>query len=294
MTKNEILSTIELRQSTIKDFLNCPLMFRFKHLEQIPESFRHSSALHGTALHKIIHRLHTEDWELPLEEAYMKALDDAVAESNIEIRWKEKPEKYCSNALEILKGYKANPINRVYEILYSEVKFRVKIFGHWFTGTIDQVRRDNHNKLELLDLKSAQQRPNTSFLLNDWQLRLYSYALAYGEIKQANGLWVKPNIFVDYASWYFLRAHEIRKRTTVNGKVGEEKGNPLIRTNRTKEDLKLFKIELKYLLNSMLRDWHFPNPSHCIMCHYSHYCKNRGEQAYDISDEDRETIKDLN
>ena len=294
MTKNEILNSIELRQSTIKDFLNCPLMFRFKHLEQIPENFRHSAALHGIALHKIIHRLHIEDWDLPLKEAYIEALNDAIEESNIEIRWKETQEKYLENALEILNGYKANPINRTFEILYSEVKFRVKIHGHLFTGTIDQVRRDNKGKLELLDLKSAKQRPNNSFLLNDWQLRLYSYALAYGEVQQANGLWVKPQIFVDYASWYFLRAHEIRKRTTVNGKVGEEKGIPLYRTDRSLEDLKLFKMELKYLLNSMLRDWHYCRPDFCVMCHYTHYCKNRGEAAYDLSEEEREQIKDIN
>ena len=293
MTKNEILNSIELRQSTIKDFLNCPLMFRFKHLEQIPETFRHSAALHGTALHKVIHRLHTEDWELPLRKAYMEALDEAVAENDIEVRWKETSEKYCDNAIEILRGYKENPLNSEAEILFSEVKFRVKIWGHMFTGTIDQVRRNPDETIELVDLKSAKQRPSMSFLLNDWQLRLYSYALAFGEI-QSNGIWVKPQLFVNFASWEFLRAYEIRKRTTVNGKVGEQKGESLIRTKRTSEDLKLFKMELKALLNSMLRDWHFPNPDHCVMCHYTHYCKNRGEAAYDLSEEEREQIKDIN
>jgi len=293
MTKGEILQTIELRQSTIKDFLNCPLMFRFKHIEQIPETFRHSAALHGTGIHKVVHRLHTEDWELPLRKAYMEALEDAIAESDVEVRWKETPEKYCDNAIEILKGYKENPQNIEVLILFSEVKFRVKIHGHMFTGTIDQVRKNADGTIGLVDLKSSKQRPSTSFLLNDWQLRLYSYALAYGEI-ESNGLWLKPQLFVNYASWYFLRGHEIRKRTTSNGKVGEQKGDPLIRTKRTSEDLKLFKAELKALLNSMLRDWHFPNPSHCIMCHYTSYCHSRGQGGYDLSEEDKERIKDLN
>ena len=293
MTKNEILNSIELRQSTIKDFLNCALMFRFKHLEQIPESFRHSAALHGTGIHKVVHRLHTEDWELPLRKAYMDALEEAVAENDVEVRWKESSEKYCDNAIEILKGYKENPLNTEVKILFSEVKFRVKIWGHMFTGTIDQVRRNLDDSIELLDLKSAKQRPSLSYLQNDWQLRLYSYALAYGEI-QSNGIWLKPQLFVNYGSWYFLRGHEIRKRTTVNGKVGEQKGDPLIRTKRNPDDLKLFKVELKYLLNSMLRDWHFPNPDHCVMCHYTSYCKSRGQEAYDLSEEEREQIKDIN
>ena len=294
MTKNEILNSIELRQSTIKDFLNCPFMFRFKHIEQIPESFRCSSALHGTSLHKVIHRLHTEDWELPLRKAYMDALEEAVGESDITVNWKETPDKYCDNAIEILRGYKENPLNSEVEILFSETKFRVKIHGHLFTGTIDQVRRNPDGTTELLDLKSSKQRPSISFLLNDWQLRLYSYALVKGEVQQSNGLWVKPQLNVDYASWYFLRAHELRKRTTSNGKAGEQKGEPLIQTIRRTDDLKLFKLELKALLNSMLRDWHYPNPNACVFCHYTSYCHGRGQSAYDLSKEERDSIKELN
>ena len=291
MTKSEILQTIELRQSSIKDYLNCPMMFRFKHIEQIPETFRCSAALHGTALHKVIHRLHTEDWNLPLRKAYMEALEEAVAESDVEVRWKETPEKYCDNAIEILRGYRENPVNSEVEILFSEVPFRVKIHSNMFTGTIDQVRRNSDGTIELVDLKSNKQRPSISYLLNDWQLRLYSYALAFGEIQQANGLWVKPQLHVNFASWIFLRGYEIRKRTTANGKAGEQKGEPIIRTKRTSEDLKLFKLELKALLNSMLRDWHYPNPNFCIMCHYQSYCNSRGQGAYDLSEEQKQSIR---
>ena len=291
MTKSEILSTIELRQSSIKDYLNCPLMFRFKHIEQIPEAFRCSAALHGTALHKVIHRLHTENRELPLRKAYMEALDKAVAESDIEVRWKETPEKYSDHAVEILQGYRENPLNSEAKILFSEVPFRVRIHGHMFSGTIDQVRRNPDGTTELIDLKSSQQRPSTSFLLNDWQLRLYNYALACGEIQQSNGLWVKPQLNVNYNGWYFLRGHEIRKRSTVNGNAGEEKGDPFIRVDRKPEDLKLFKTELKYLLNCMLKDWHYPNPNACAFCHHQSYCKSRGQGSYDLSDEEKQTIR---
>ncbi|MDZ7796971.1 MAG: PD-(D/E)XK nuclease family protein [Candidatus Marinimicrobia bacterium] len=163
-----------------------------------------------------------------------------------------------------------------------------------FTGTIDQVRRNPDGTIELVDLKSSKQRPPLSYLLNDWQLRLYTYALAYGEIQQANELWVKPQLHVNHASWYFLRAHEVRKRTTANGKAGEQKGDPLIRTKRTSEDLKLFKLELKALLNSMLRDWHYPNPNFCVMCHYQSYCNSRAQGSYDLSEEEQQIIRKEN
>ena len=62
--KKEILSQIELRQSTIKDYLSCPLMFKFKHLEGIKPSYRHPAALHGSTLHEAIHLFHSDFTEL--------------------------------------------------------------------------------------------------------------------------------------------------------------------------------------------------------------------------------------
>lgn len=290
MTKAEILKKIELRQSTIKDYLNCPLLFRYKHLEEIPESYRHSAALHGTALHKVIHRLHTEDWNLDLERAYKKALNDAIEEEETPVNWKETPEKYLENAVEILTGYRNNPVNQEAVVLYSEVPFRVKVNGNVFTGTIDQVRRNPDKTVELLDLKSSKQQPSISFLKNDWQLNLYLYALLNGELYQDDE-WIKAGITPDYVGWYFLRHHEIRKRSTVNGKAGEEKGEPLIKITKSDEDMKLFKAELAHLLKVMLKDWHFPNPNHCQMCAMTAYCNSRSQEMYDLEMTDE--IKNL-
>jgi hypothetical protein len=90
-------------------------------------------------------------------------------------------------------------------------------------------------------------------------------------------MWIQANIKPDFVSWYFLRHHEIRKRTTVNGKAGEEKGNPLIRTQKGEEEMKLFKEELNHLLKVMLKDWHFPNPNHCQFCNMTQACTSRAQ-----------------
>ena len=294
MRRQEILQTIELRQSTIKDFIACGLYFMFKHLEKIPETSRHSAALHGSALHMVINRFHTESWDLDLEKAYLEALDYYVNEKEIPVFWKESKEKYLANALEILKGYLNNEKNKTTKVLFSEVKFRVKIHGLIFTGTIDQVRLNKDETIELLDLKSSAQRPTLAFLQNDWQLSLYQYALTYGEL-YSNDIWIKPNLFPDFASWYFLRGHEVRKQSTVNGKVGEQKGEPLIRTQRGMEDMKLFKVELKKLLNVMLKDWYYANPDHCQLCGYKSHCTSRSQviSKESIPEETRKLIAEL-
>jgi RecB family exonuclease len=291
MTKSEILQTIELRQSTIKDYLSCALMYKYKHVQKIPESSRHSAALHGTAIHSVIRKMHEVSFEIDLEEAYLQALEEAVGESDVPIYWKESRERYLANALEILEGYKSNPLNRNVEVLYCEVPFRVKIHGHLFTGTIDQLRKYPDGTLELIDLKTAKQRPAAAALKNDIQLSLYQYALKYGQLN-VDGDWSKENLEIKYASWYFLRAHELYKRATANGKAGEQKGDPLRRSQRTPEDLKVFKKELKHLMNVMLKDWAFPNTNHCCMCSYVDICTNRAEKGYEeiLSNEERELI----
>lgn len=279
MKKSEILKSIELRQSTIKDYLSCPLMFRFKHIDKIQPNWRNPAMLHGSVLHKILELLHTSDWALRVEPLYREVFDYfEYEESTIPVYWKGEREKELNklviNAIEIIEGYRRNLKNQNIKVLYSEQKFRVKIAGYTFTGTIDQVRENVDGSIELLDFKSNKQMPTMPFLYNDHQLNLYTYALKYGEV-EINGKWLKPNLLPDYSSWYFLRAHEIRKRTTKNGKIGEEKGRPLIRTQKDVSELRLFKEQLKNLLKVMLKDWHFPNTNHCQICSYTQTCVNR-------------------
>ena len=292
MTKSEILNTIELRQSSIKDYLNCPLMFRFKHIEKIPETSRHSAALHGTAIHAVIRRMHEESFEIDLEAAYLQALEEAVSESDVPVYWKESRERYLANALEILENYRNTPLNREVIVLYNEVPFRVKVHGQTYTGTIDQVREYLGGIKELVDFKTYKQKPSSAALKNDIQLSLYQYALKYGELFH-EGRWIKERMDVDFASIYFLRSHETYKRNCPGGKIGEQKGSdPLLRSKRTPEDLKVFKKELKHLMNVMLKDWAFPNTNHCAMCSYVDICTSRSEKSYaeTLSKEERELI----
>ncbi len=282
MKKEEILKKIELRQSSIKDYLACPLMFRFKHIDKIEPNWRNPAMLHGSVLHKILELLHTYDWNLRIDSfyrEYFNYFEYESEEANIPVYWKsgdreKELDKLVANAVEIIEGYRSNPKNRNIKVLYSEQKFRVKIAGQIFTGTIDQVRKNPDGTIELLDFKSGKQMPTLPFLYNDWQLNLYTYALKYGEL-EINGKWVIVNILPDFSSWYFLRAHEIRKRTTKNGKVGEQKGQPLIRTQKDIVLLREFREQMKNLLKVMLKDWHFPNPNHCQLCGYTGTCVNR-------------------
>jgi RecB family exonuclease len=284
MTKSEILESIQLRQSTVKDFINCSLMFRFRHLDKIPPEYRNPAALHGSTLHKLIYLIHQDKWNLDVKRYYREIFEEFEfgngSESQIPVRWENRAKDLTAfeeNAVEIIAGYQNKPENHDCLVLYSEQPFRVRIAGHTFTGTIDQVRKNSDNTLELIDFKSGKQQPCKTALRNDWQLSLYSYALHHGEFEIA-GEWFKPELIANYASIYFLRAHEIRKKASSLGPVGAEKGDPLLRVKPDTRNHRQFREQIKRLLNAILKDWHFPNPSHCHICQYTGHCLSRHQE----------------
>ena len=277
--KAEILSRIELRQSTIKDWLSCPLMFRYRHVLQLAPSYRSLAAIHGSALHLCIHRLHFEGFDLDLGLLYARALKEVLeSESHIPIRWKKGVEEdrliMLTHAAEILKGYVNHEQNHTSTLMYSEVKFRLRVNGMLLTGTIDQVRRNLDSSLELIDLKSGMQRPMKHALQRDWQLNLYAYALRYGEIF-IHSSWVRIRMKVHRTSIYFLRAHEIYKRDGKYGKKGSQKGQPWISVEKPSWELIQFKQELSNIIKMMTKDWAYPNTSACGYCAYRDHCDDR-------------------
>jgi len=276
MTKDKILDTVQLRQSTLKDYLNCPLLFKFKHIEKLKPSYRNPAAIHGTVLHELVYLLHNHDWRLDIRDAYANHFEFhefESDESHIPVRWTDRDkelEKLIDNAEEILEGYVCNPLNQEAEIIYAEQKFRVEISGFLFTGTLDQLRKNADGTMELIDFKSNKQRPTIAYLHNDWQLNLYLYALKYGELKSGDE-WIKPNLLPTSSSWYFLRSHETYKRNCKTGKKGDEKGDPLIRTEKGLPELEHFEKDISNLTGIILQSSYYPNPNFCKLCPHTNH-----------------------
>ena len=283
MTKAEILETIELRQSTLGTWLSCNLIYKFRHIDKLEPSFRYPATLHGSALHDVLETLHNGHWDDDLLEMYSNALHYQLYESDeahIPLRWKRDKdseiEAFKKNAVEILENYRSKDYNKEALVLFSETKFRVKILGNLFTGTVDQVRKNRDGSIELIDFKSSAMKPNRYAIINNIQLSLYAYALKFGEVL-IHDSWVKPNLLVDSVGIYFLRAHEVYKRKVVGSEIGDEKGDPFYRTTKSLEDLRAFRQEIRSLLNAMLRPWYYPNIASCAFCSYTEHCVSRND-----------------
>ena len=293
--KAEILQRIQLRQSTIKDWLSCPLMFRFRHVEGIKPTYRNVAALHGSALHGAIHQLHVNGFETDLKKLYRETFRDAMdQEPEAPIHWKKSKqadmERLEDNAVEILTGYRNWEENHLCQVLYSEVQFKVKIGGFELTGTIDQVRKNSDGELDLVDLKSGMQRPRAISLRSDWQLSLYAYALKYGRLI-INGSEVRIPLSVDRTVIYHLRAHERYKRNSTYGRKGVEKGRPFIVCQKSSLDHQQFKHDFLNIIKMMTKDWPFPNTNACGFCGYQEQCHSRS--LLDASPQIRRVKRDL-
>ena len=285
MTKQEILETIELRQSTLKAWLSCPLMYKFRHIDKLEPSFRYPGTVHGSALHLVLAWLHAGEWKGDLRALYTKALNYylyASDEEHIPVRWGGDMEKEIetlkANAVEILENYRSKAFNQDALVLFSEVQFRVKILGYLFTGTIDQVRKNSDGTVELLDFKSSKMRPNHNAIPNDLQLTLYAYACKFGELL-VDGIWVKPNMLLDSVGIYFLRGHEVYKRKVPGKEIGDEKGSPFMQTTKSIQELRAFRHEIRSQLSAMVKPWYYPNTASCAFCSYATHCVGRNDHV---------------
>jgi RecB family exonuclease len=303
MKKHEILETIELRQSTLKLWSSCQLMYKFRHIDKLEPAFRYPGTIHGSALHMVLAWMHEGEWHGDLRALFTKALNYylyASDEEHIPVRWKRdmarEIEALKVNAVEILENYRSKSYNQDALVLFSEVQFRVKILGYLFTGTIDQVRKNPDGSIELIDFKSSKMRPNRYAIPNDLQLSLYSYAIKYGELLVDN-IWVKPNMLVDSVGIYFLRAHEVYKRKVVDKEIGDEKGSPFMRTTKTIQDLRAFRTEIRHQLSAMVKPWYYPNTASgaCSYCSYTAHCIGRNDNLpTDQAEEAQELLAELN
>ncbi len=285
MTKQEILDTIELRQSTLKTWLSCPLMYKFRHIDKLEPAFRYPGTIHGSALHMVLKQLHEGEWNGDLRSLYTKALNHylyASDEAHIPVRWKRDMHKEIealkSNAVEILENYRSKDYNKKALVLFSEVQFRVKILGYLFTGTVDNVRKNVDGTISLIDFKSSKMKPNQYAIPNDLQLTLYAYALKFGELL-VDDIWVKPNMMVDSVGIYFLRNHEIYKRKVPGKEIGSEKGSPFMMTKKSIQDLRAFRHEIRAQLSAMVKPWYYPNTASCAFCSYATHCINRNDNV---------------
>jgi len=260
--------TIEaFRASVLKAYVTCPMMCRFRYVDgYIPEQ-RSSGLIRGSALHAAVHTIHRESLFKDSVDVLRQKWDEAVAEEpEVPISDEDKLEGQKADAEEIIQGYASKKYNRDADVVLSEARFTVDIGKHKFTGTIDQIRRKN-GALQLLDFKSDLAVPEDSYLANDYQFSIYSYAMRHGEFIFDDDTKLILKEFPSDLFWYHLRHHLPYKKSGKWGKAGDERGDPFIPVNRTEADLARIEHEISQIVRGIKMGCFFKSPAK-MLCRF--------------------------
>lgn len=289
-------------QSDINKYITCPRQFYYQNILELPEEYRHPSAIVGICLHMCIHEIHKDHlWDLSpgdIDSLFARHLTvSELAQDNLSIAhnvvnpppvlWdlsKPNKEGLIADAHEALLGYSHFRENRNSEVILSESSFRLNINDFKFEGFIDQIRKFSSASFELVDFKFSNYKPSPFFLDLSYQFSIYALALSEGEFNVGTSNapdWISFGDIPKNITWWHLRDHTKYKRNGAGYKAGQFKGPVRYETHRTLPQLDKIKDDISTIC-TLIKNGSFPrspsNTGSCVgFCRFHDACMNELE-----------------
>ena len=185
---------LSLSASAVETYLECPLKYRFKQIDKIPESASRPQLTFGNIIHKVLERFHGSEGEIT-EDQILQILDEEWKSG--EFTYMQREEKLKEQAVEMLKRYVDNTKQEPPHVLDTELKFSFDLDGIRIVGMIDRIDNSpNGNKV--VDYKTSKRSTPAK---NSVQLGIYSLYLQQTEDEKLAGI-------PETATLYFLRNEE--------------------------------------------------------------------------------------
>ena len=185
---------LSLSASAVETYLECPLKYRFKQIDKIPESASRPQLTFGNIIHKVLERFHGSEGEIT-EDQILQILDEEWKSG--EFTYMQREEKLKEQAVEMLKRYVHNAKQEPPDVLDTELKFSFDLDGIRIVGMIDRIDNSpNGNKV--VDYKPSKRSTPAK---NSVQLGIYSLYLQQTEDEKLAGI-------PETATLYFLRDEE--------------------------------------------------------------------------------------
>lgn len=250
-----------LHPSSLVQWQSCGRQFEIETMRRVPPAWRHPSALNGTAIHRVIDLVHSRNlWNVDraaIAAVYRECFSWAVLnpvreeEANVPVFWGEHRDeetafpRLAADGLDMINGYRHDPRNREAKILVSEGKWRATFGGFDWEGTIDQARDLGDGTVQLVDLKSGQERMNATSLALWPQGFTYVLALAHAVFRPIAAdqfaPWTPLKLNVSRLSWLHLRDYipylKASRRGSVEYKRGDLRGPAFYDVEVTKQAL---------------------------------------------------------
>ena len=191
---SESHSLIHLSSTKIDTYNSCPLKYRLKYIDKVPERKTRATGEFGSILHTILEEFHGLESEGQTTEALFELLEKHWREDSFEYR--QRGEEFKKQGEEILTDYfrfvQENPptvVGREKAFSYTMPDINVKI-----SGKIDRIDEEG-NTLSIVDYKTSQKKEKAE---KNLQMALYTEAILNDAVSDVNGTPGK-------ASLHFLR-----------------------------------------------------------------------------------------
>ena len=286
--------------SDLELYMRCPRAYKLKVIEEHVAQQKTLSLCRSIATKRVIFWMHdnklqfTEDdikqqcdlmWNEELDDPRVdqQELDEIVVmEKRATKKTKAKPaitkrDKTLKDITTWCLRYQQAEKDR--NILHFNVPYECQIGDIVFTGTVDIIRKNSNDDIELVKLRTSSQPPSEAYSERDLSLTLASYAMWKGKFfPTVDGSTLQIAIAqIPKAYYYHLPFLDTYKRNAKKGKKGEAKGNPLIECSRSPNKLLEFEFEILQIAAGIEMQY-FPmriiQPCGCCLCTFRHQCKS--------------------
>jgi len=193
----EVSGILHLSSTKIDTYNSCPLKYRLKYIDKIPERKTRATGEFGSIMHSILEEFHGLEAEDQTEQVLFDLLEKHWREEAFEYR--QRGEEFRKQGKELLSDYfrfvQENPptvLGREASFAYTMNDINVKI-----SGKIDRID-DNGDSLGIVDYKTSRKKEKAD---KNIQMALYTEALLNNAVQGISG---EPG----EASLHFLRFGE--------------------------------------------------------------------------------------
>ena len=262
MELSELRKLPHLSSSSISDYVDCGMLYKFGRIDRIPRTFTADSLEYGTTAHKVLADVYQGKLlNSPLELKEILKLFEKywtkAADNNEKIKFADGKdfETYLIEGRELFTTYYNKIPADDFRVLAIEEAFSFKIEGLDINliGAMDLVEEDEAGTIIITDWKTAGKAYSNDDVDKSFQLTLYQMAA------QANG-------FAD---------REILLRFDCLIKTKTPKFEQYY-TTRSDEDIIRAKKKIMTVADGISKGVFVPNDGHwkCKNCNYSENCRN--------------------
>jgi len=160
-----------LSYSSISQYLECPLKYKFIYIDGFPKT-KKASLSFGESLHKALHHLYS--MKIPQPPSLVQLLrffqDNWVKDgygNNTE------EEQYLNYGKQILTDFYNRHVKNFHVPFAVEDEFNIEVDGIPVTGKIDRIEKLSDNQIEIIDYKSNKKPFALDKLKRNFQLSMY-------------------------------------------------------------------------------------------------------------------------